>query len=1013
MRIFRVLSIVVAGLAASASSFAAVDIPTPEAHFGYRVGTDRKLIEWAGIVEYLRLVGERSPRVNVRELGPTTDGRPFLLLEISSEETMRNLDSYKKLQQELYFQDHRPGEDPDSAHLAAEREEILSRGKAVVLITCSIHATEVGAAQMSVELVHELATSDSPEVRNILDNVIFLLVPSMNPDGQSMIASWYQATVGTKNEGAPIPWLYHPYVGHDNNRDMYMFTQAETRLLGQVVYHEWFPSIWLDEHQMGSNGPRIFTMPATDPINLNVHPLVYRLNGFYGQAQAAALEAAGKTGIVYDETYTNFWEGALAWSGWWHNQVGMLTEVASVRIATPTEQRLARLGETRRGPEPDFREQQRLMMENPGAPLPPPRDVQPRTNYPRPWLGGEWHLRDIVDYELVATHALLETAAGTRRRLNEQIYDVNRTTIAQFSKGQKETSSDRGYGSLPEAIASKRDTGRVMEGFYGPLATPYAVVVRANQHDPPTVTKMLGLLEEGGVRIERATAPFEAGGASYPSGTYVIRLAQVFGRYAKDMLEPQTYPEVRRAPSLPAEPPYDVTAWSLGMQMGVETTFVDEPFEASLELLDGVAPPAGAIEGSGDTYVVSAAYNDGFTLALRMLDLGVRVRRATHELNVSGRRLPAGSWIFESVPRDAQARFESSVRELGLVAQAASRVPTAGTLSVSKPRIALYQPWGSNMDEGWTRWVLDRFGFDYVTLHPQDFRGVEIPDDVRASWPPHVASHAPRKVEKGPLAERFDVVVFTHQEGKDILDGQNYDVIPAPYRGGIGKEGLEAVREFLDDGGTVIALGDATGLFIEKWPIPVRNVVADLSRADFLIPGSILKIQSDPSHPLSWGMPRDSYGYFIRSPAFALTDSFQSQIREHRRTLPERGVDGVGLDAGRRAHRGAGGRRRDRLRRPREADSARLEAAASGSDARHVQASFQRPDDAETVRNERTGSDESLGAFPAPIDRGRGRGRGCGRGRDCDRDTIAPFEQCGVPDLEGLRTFPWDGRGDP
>jgi Zinc carboxypeptidase len=874
MRIFRLLSITVAALAASGVSTAAVDIPTPEAHFGFRVGSDRKLIEWADIVGYLRLVGERSPRVNVRELGKTTDGRPFLLLEIASEDTMRDLGRFKKLQQELYFQDHRPGEDPDSVHSAAEREEILSQGKAVVLITCSIHATEVGAAQMSVELVHELATSDSPEVRHILDNVIFLLVPSMNPDGQSMIAKWYDETVGTEHDGAPIPWLYHPYVGHDNNRDMYMYTQAETRLLGEVLYHEWFPSIWLDEHQMGSNGPRIFTMPATDPINLNVHPLVYRLNGFYGQAQAAALEAAGKTGIVYDETYTNFWEGALAWTGWWHNQVGMLTEVASVRIATPTDQRLARLGEAPPGPAPDFREEQRRLMESPNEPLPPPRDVQPRTTYPRPWLGGRWSLRDIVDYELVATHALLETAASTRRRLNEQIYDVNRTTIAQFSRGQSSKGAEPGYGALPEGLAATRDTGRVMEGFFGPVDTPYAIVVPADQHDPPTVTKMLELLERAGIRIERSTAPFEAAGRTYPTGTYVIRLAQVFGRYVKDMLEAQTYPEVRSAPTLPPEPPYDVTAWSLGMQMGVETTFVDEPFEAALELLDRIDPPRGGIEGGGDTYVVSPDYNDGFTLALRMLDLGARVRRATRELEIGGRRREAGSWIFEGAPRD---RFERAARELGIVADGASRVPPAGTVAIAKPRIALYQPWGSNMDEGWTRWLLDRFGFDYVTLHPQDLRGGEISAEARASWPPQVSRHALSEPMNGPLARRFDVLLFTHQDGKDILEGQDFKVIPDEYRGGIGDAGLEKVREFIDDGGTVVALGDATGLFIDKWPIPVRNVVAGLSRDEFLVPGSILKIQSDPSHPLAWGMPRDSYGYFIRSPAFALTDAFRSQ----------------------------------------------------------------------------------------------------------------------------------------
>ncbi len=218
----------------------------------------------------------------------------------------------------------------------------------MLLITCSIHATEIGASQMALELVHRLATDDSPAVKKILDNVIFVLVPSLNPDGQIMVTDWFNRNVGTEYANSPIPYLYHPYVGHDNNRDMYMFTQKESQHTARLLWHDWFPAVWLDEHQMGSSGARIFVMPATDPINPNVHPLIYRWNGILGQSQAAALEAAGKEGIIYNSTYTNFWEGAMAWSGWWHNQIGLLTEVASARVAAPIEQLRAVPGALRR-----------------------------------------------------------------------------------------------------------------------------------------------------------------------------------------------------------------------------------------------------------------------------------------------------------------------------------------------------------------------------------------------------------------------------------------------------------------------------------------------------------------------------------------------------------------------------------------------------------------------------------------------------------------------------------------
>src|SRR5581483_8757782 len=393
-------------------------IPTPEQFLGFKVGEDRKLARWDKIVEYLRTVADNSDRLHFRELGKSTNNNPFIALEISAPDTIKNLDHYKQLERKLYFQGGAPTE--------AEREEIFKNGKAVVVITCDIHATEIGSSQMVLELVHNLATDNSPTTKKILDNVIFVLVPSLNTDGQIMVTDWYNKNVGTEYENSPLPYVYHPYVGHDNNRDMYMFTQKESQLTAQLLWHDWFPSVWLDEHQQGSNGARIFVMPATDPINPNVHPLIYRWNGILGQSQAAALEAAGKEGIIYNSTYTNFWEGAMAWSGWFHNEIGLLTEVASANVAAPIDQNRARPGQP--PPPAQGRSEGGRGQNFAGGPLPAPTDITPRTEYPRPWMGGHWTLRDIVDYELIATMALLETAADRRETINRQIYEVNRQT---------------------------------------------------------------------------------------------------------------------------------------------------------------------------------------------------------------------------------------------------------------------------------------------------------------------------------------------------------------------------------------------------------------------------------------------------------------------------------------------------------------------------------------------------------------------------------------------------------
>lgn len=860
-------------------------LPQPAEYFGHKVGADRKLVNWEKTAAYLQELGRLSGRVKVTEVGKTTQGRPFLLVQVSIEKNIASLNQLKSLQQRLYFQDHLPGQDPYQVHSQAQRQELYNKGKAVVVITCSMHATEVGAAQMSPELVYRLATDNSAKTKNVLENVILLLVANLNPDGQDLVAEWYMRYVGTPFEGSSMPWLYQAYTGHDNNRDAYMYTQQETRLLGKVMYQEWFPSIWVDMHQQGSTGSRMFVMPAADPINPNVHPLIYRLNGLFGHAQGAALEANGKTGVIYNSTYTNFWQGAMGWTGWWHNQVGMLTEAASCRLATPTNQRLARLGAPP-GPPISRAERRRLMSQ--GGPLPAPRDVQPRTNYPRPWLGGKWSLRDIIDYDYIAAMAVLETAAGIRRQLLEQIYFINQTTIAEFMVGQAGKKAG-GYSDVPQSVKpGLNQKGRIMPGAVGTAGTPYAVIIPAEQADPATVVKLIKLLERGGVIVERARSGFTAGAEKYPAGTFVIRLAQVFGRYAKDLLEPQFYPEVKRHPSLPAEPPYDASGWSLGMQMGVATHFIEQPFSADLEITKGKTLLRGKIVGAGETYIVSSSYNDSFTLVNRMWQHNADIKRAAASISIksgSAEKIdlyPAGTWILQGVDKTV---IQAAAAELGIMVRAAAHIPEVATIDMDKPRIALYQPWSSNADEGWTRWLLEQYGFTYSLLHAQDLRAAgkgspdnnQIPAESRAKWPLHVSTYAPSIVTGEPLAQKFDVLILAHQSSAGIIQGSNAATIPAIYRGGIGSEGVKALQDFIKAGGTIVALGDATGLLIQEWPLAIHNTTADLKIDEYFIPGSIVRIQVDPSHPMAWGMPEDTYGYFRRNPVFKLSEGFGGQ----------------------------------------------------------------------------------------------------------------------------------------
>jgi len=316
----------------------AAPIQSPSKFLGIEVGADRVLADYKQIVSYFRALDAASPRVEIEDLGRTTLGNDFIMAIISSEANMKNLPRIREIAKRLA--------DPRGAS-DAEIESLVREGKTVVLVTCNIHASEIGASQMAMEWAYALATAQDAETRRRLDEVVILLVPSLNPDGQIMETEWYRKNVGTASEGGRMPWIYHHYVGHDNNRDWFMLTQKETQALNRAVYHEWFPQVWLDEHQMGSNGPRIFVPPYSDPVDTDIHPLVWREVNLIGSNMAFRLEQSGKSGVIYGFSYDAYWPGGTKNTAWYKNISGLLTEVASARLATERQ-----YGQRRMPPEP-------------------------------------------------------------------------------------------------------------------------------------------------------------------------------------------------------------------------------------------------------------------------------------------------------------------------------------------------------------------------------------------------------------------------------------------------------------------------------------------------------------------------------------------------------------------------------------------------------------------------------------------------------------------------------------
>ena len=765
------------------------DVPSPEAHFGFRMGAEGQLVDWREMLEYLRRVASASDRVRVEEVGRTTADRPFAVVAVSEPDTLRDLDAIRETQRQLASPQETTEE--DAARLARQ-------GKAVVVVGAGIHSMEVGSMQMMPELVHRLASDRSEATTHLLRNLVVLLVPSQNPDGLQMLVEWQRRNAGTSFEDAPLPELYHPYAGHDNNRDAFMQTQVETRHLSRLLYHEWLPEVYLDLHQMGSTRARIFVPPFRSPVNPNIDPLVWSEVNLLGQLMAARLQSEGRSGVLWGETYSGYWQGANSSMPWWHNIVGLLSEVASAGLTGPVFQDGARPapGSLSSRPEPPSARPRTTM-------LPPPPDVRFRMTYPDPWLGGEWTSRDVVEYHLLATLGLLEGVANNRTLLKENFYRMNARTVARFTAG-----------------------------------TPRAFVIPAEQRDPGAAAHLVRVLQRGGGLVERTTAAFTADGRHAGAGSFAVPLAQPFGRWLKDLLEAQVYPETDAAGPVR---PYDVTGWTLGMLMGVDVWQLDEPLTVPREPLAGEAPlPAGRLTGAGNVFALPRASNAAATAINEWLDRGARVSWSPAALPAGDGELAPGTFLVRGISRKVVAR---TARARGLEVRALPEWPAGPHLSLRTPRIALLDPWGGSIDAGWTRWVLEQHGFTYERIRPPQAAGAGLTD-------------------------RFDVLVIPDGPALQLVRGLQGAHVRPEHRGGLGDAGIAALRRFVEDGGTIVTLGSAAQFAIDHLDIPV--IVA--ARADdpqsTHAPGTILRVELQTDHPLGYGLPALVDAVFVGNAAY-------------------------------------------------------------------------------------------------------------------------------------------------
>ena len=787
-----------------------LNIPAPADFFGHQLGADRKLAHWNKIVEYFWEL-DKSPMVKVENLGKSTEGNPFLLAIISSEENMARLDEIREMSWKLAH----PRDVPK-----AEIDRIIEQGVSVVSMSMSIHATEVGGTQMAPELAYELITL--PKNKEILDNTVLIMFPCFNPDGQIMVTEFYEKYLGTEYEGTSPPMLYHKYTGHDNNRDAIHNNMVESKMVSKVLYLEWSPQAYIDFHHMGSYGARFYIAPFANPIDDKVDPLIWTEQELYGGLTHVMLEQEGKYGIESTATYPGEFMPTFNYVPCWHNICGMLTESASAKLATPLYIHYHQLRGSRRG-RPEYRAQM---------------------GFPHPWEGGWWKLRDIVEQQKISAYGTLEAASKFRPMILRNMHSKASNAIR---KGTEEA--------------------------------PYAFIIKPDQHDDLVQYKLMKTLMDMGVEVSRSQREFVADGVVYPRGTCAVFAGQHCRPYVVSLLKRTYYhlgPFSKYDDGTPVVP-YDLSTYTIAEFMGIRMHEVEKPFEGSFEVLSSIRYPRGDVaEDAANGWLMDGKINEGFLAVNRLLRRGYAVQRISEAVEVNGKTMGPGSFYIPKA-EGIEAEIDKLSKRCHVQFVTAPAALKAKTIKML--RVGMYQRYyGGNADEGWTRWLLEQYRFRYKTIMDKD-------------------------IQRGKLRGKYDVIILP-SDAKELIMGKNIEGYyekrwgggftmpnyPEEYLSGLGKEGVEKLKEFVEDGGTLLCLGESSNFAIEEFKLPVKNVLKDVKNTDFVCPGSTLHVDVNSDHPLAWGIQEDLMIIFRHHPAFEVKPRVNNEDYKVVLSYPERHI---------------------------------------------------------------------------------------------------------------------------
>ena len=836
----------------------AQNIPTPKKHFGFNIGDDYQLATYTQTEAYFRRLAAASDRVHLVEIGRTEEGRPQLMLIVSSPKNIRQLTRYKTISQRLA---HAEGLTDQEAH------ELAAQGKAVVWIDGGLHATETVGTHQLIETAYQLISRKDPETMRILDNVIILLT-HCNPDGQELVSNWYMREPKPEKRSLDnLPRLYEKYAGHDNNRDFFMLNLKETQNIGRQLFIEWLPQIMYNHHQAGPAGSVLAGPPYRDPFNYVFDPLIITSIDAVGAAMNNRLNVEGKPGYTQrsGSVFSTWYNGGLRTTTYFHNMIGLLTEI--IGNPTPTT-----------------------------VPLVPGRLI-PSGATPNPVTPQTWHFRQSIDYSVSLNYAVLDYAVRNR---DELLYNIYKMGMNSIQRGQKDnwtlspkriaaieqlySDARRRFPRVDSAATSGPEEGAdtIPARYYDSvlknpaLRDPRAFIIPGDQPDRATAVRFINALINTGIVVDQATATFTVEGRTYPAGSFIIKTDQAFRPHVLDMFEPQDHPNDFQYPGGPPIPPYDAAGWTLAYQMGVKFDRVLNGFDGPFRRLpygeEQHIPGAMVVKGSPQGFVLDSRANQSFAVVNDLLQAGIEVDRVTDGSSADqGAGYGQGSF-FVPVSDKAQQMLTKLSAARGVDVLSLNERPSHLT-RIQPARMALWDVYGGSLPSGWTRWLAEQYHFPVEVIYAKDIDSV----DLRSKYDViiFVSGGIPAVATPGAAPQRRGGFGFRQPKPEEI---------PVEYRSHLGRitaeKSVPQLKKFLEKGGSIVTIGSSTNLAYHLG-LPVHDALTELVGGKerklpgekFYVPGSVLQVSVDSTQESAWGMGSTADVYFEQSPVFNLSPS--------------------------------------------------------------------------------------------------------------------------------------------